>query len=51
MNDEVDLMPALEMSPMSPLSVIADVRDLLEHFDGDEAEVFEFLGKLRDLFA
>lgn len=33
------------------LSVHADVTDLLERFDGDEAKLFDFLGKLKDLLA
>ena len=33
------------------LAVHADVCDLLERFDGDEAKLFEFLGKLKDLLA
>lgn len=35
----------------SPLSVYVDVIELLDRFDEDEAKLWEFLGKLKDLFA
>ena len=33
------------------LAVHADVRDLLEYFDGNEAKLFDFLTNLKDLLA
>jgi hypothetical protein len=35
----------------SPLSVYVDVIELLDRFDDDDAKLWEFLGKLKDLFA
>ena len=36
---------------MPSLTVHVDVVDLLDHFTGDEARVFEFIGKLKDLLS
>jgi hypothetical protein len=59
--DEKDLDEAFEgeqllsetitTSPMSPLSVHVDVCELLDMFEKDESRLWEFLGKLKDLFA
>jgi hypothetical protein len=41
-----------EFAPISPpLSVFVDVMELLDHLDDDEAKLWEFHGKLKDLFA
>lgn len=34
----------------APLNVHVDIVDLLDHYQGDEAAMFEMLGKLKDLF-
>lgn len=45
-----DLTEAKEFNCGS-LSVVVEFMELYDRFDGDEAKVFELLGKLRDLLA
>ena len=56
--DERDLDEAFEGEQLlsetittSPLSVYLDVCELLDMFEKDESRLWEFLGKLKDLFA
>ena len=44
-----EMLETIEAVHMTPLSVHVDVVDLLDHFTGDEARVFDFVGKLKDL--
>jgi len=49
----IDAYTEEEMTYMttSPMSVHVDVCELLDMFEKDEARLWEFLGKLKDLFA
>lgn len=46
-----ELVSEISSMTTSPLSVYVDVIELLDKFDGDQTKVWDFLGKLKDLFA
>ncbi len=48
---EGELVSEISSISTSPLSVYVDVIELLDHLDQDEGKLWEFLGKLKDLFA
>lgn len=46
-----ELVSEISSMTTSPLSVYVDVIELLDKFDGDQTKLWDFLGKLKDLFA